>query len=93
MLSKDAAEIRAVQALTWLLGQDDLVPVFMGATGASADDMRDLVQDPAFLIGVVDFILMDDQWVMAWAADTQSNPQDLQIIRASLPGGDHPNWT
>ena len=87
------AEEVALLALGWLVGNDDLLPVFQAASGASADDLRDGARDPAFLASVVDFLMMDDAWVIACAEAMGWRPEDVTQIRAGLPGGDLPNWT
>lgn len=92
-MSQESADARALHVLAWLAGQSDLLPVFMGASGISEADLRLRAGDPDFLASVVDFVLMDDAWVMAWAQDCQQPPEALQRLRADLPGGDLPNWT
>ena len=71
-MTPSAAETIALAALGWLAAQDDLWPVFLGATGADAAAVRLSVRagaaDAEFLAAVLDFILMDDAWVMAAAA-------------------------
>ena len=39
-MKQETAEIRAIGILGWLAGQEALLPVFLGATGASEDDLR-----------------------------------------------------
>ena len=90
---QETAETRALEVLAWLAGQDDLFPVFMGATGASRDDLAVRAADAEFLASVVDFVLMDDAWVLLWANATGQPPESLSQVRAVLPGGDLPNWT
>jgi len=92
-LSTDAAETLALQALAWLVTNEDLLPVFLGASGASESDMRDQAADPVFLGSVLDFLMMDDAWIMAFC-DTQSLPYErVMQARAALPGGAQVNWT
>lgn len=92
-LSADAAETLALQALGWLVGQDDLLPVFLGATGASESDLREEAGNPAFLGSVLDFLLMDDAWVIAFC-DAGALPYDrVMQARAMLPGGEQIHWT
>lgn len=87
------AEIIAIQVLGWLSAQDDLLMTFMGATGSGLDDVRTRAGDPEFLASVMDFILMDDDWVRGFC-DQQSLSYDaIQHIRMALPGGALPNWT
>ena len=91
--SKDQAEVMAIKALGWLSAQDDLMMTFLGATGAGLDDVRTRASDPDFLASVMDFILMDDDWIRAFC-DQQSLSYDaIQHIRMALPGGALPNWT
>jgi hypothetical protein len=91
--SKDQAELIAIQALGWLSAQDDLMMTFLGATGSGLDDVRERAGDPEFLASVMDFILMDDEWVRGFC-DTQNLPYDaVQPVRMALPGGALPNWT
>jgi hypothetical protein len=92
-MKQDLAETRALGILGWLLAQDDLVPVFLGATGVTEGDLRDRAADPVFLASVVDFLMLDDAWVIACAEAQGWPPQDILQIRAGLPGGDLPNWT
>ncbi len=62
-MTEDAAGTLALRALGWLIGEDDLLGVFLGATGASADDLRAQAADPAFQASVLEFLTMDDAWV------------------------------
>jgi hypothetical protein len=92
-MSQESAETVGLQALGWLAGNEDLLPVFLGATGASDADVRSGASDPAFLGGLLDFLMMDDAWVMSFC-DSISIPYDrLMQARHSLPGGEQVNWT
>ena len=91
--TRDSAETFALRALAWLVGNEELLPVFLGATGASEDDLRARAGDPAFLGAVLDFIMMDDAWVIAFC-DTVAAPYTrIMEARQSLPGGDQVHWT
>ena len=86
-ISADAAETLALKALGWLAASDELMPVFLGSTGASLDDLRSRAGDTAFLGSVLDFLVMDDAWVVAFC-DAEGIPYDrLMQARAALPGG------
>jgi hypothetical protein len=91
--TKDQAEVIAMQALAWLSAQEDLIMTFLGATGADLDDLRGRAADPEFLASVMDFILMDDDWVKMFCDDANLPYDALQHIRMALPGGSLPNWT
>ena len=91
--SQDFAETVALQCLGWIAGHEELLPVFLGSTGAAEADLRAGAQDPDFLGSVLDFLLMDDAWVVEFcAAHGMSNDAPMQA-RAALPGGAEMNWT
>ena len=92
-MTREMAEQSALGALAWLSGNDELVPVFLGATGVSEADLRARAAEPDFLASVMDFLLMDDAWVSSCAQNFNWPPEHLAEIRAALPGGDLPNWT
>jgi hypothetical protein len=87
------AQVLALQALGWLAAEDEIFPVFLGATGASLADLRARASDPDFLGAVLDFLLTDDRWVVAFC-DGHGHPYTApQAARAALPGGSVINWT
>ena len=95
-MDKEIAEIRALEVLTWVLSEPDLIQVFMRATGASQDDLHDLRSSTLsheFLISILDFVLMDDNWVISCSKFLSIEPSQIQIIRLSLDGGQEVNWT
>jgi len=93
MKRQDSAETLALQALAWLAGQEDLMPVFLGATGASASDLAAGAEEPEFLASVLDFPLQDDAWIIAFC-DAQGLPYTAPMqARAFLPGGQATHWT
>lgn len=91
--SQESAETIALQALAWLAGNEELLPVFMGATGVSESDLRDGLLDPVFQASVLDFLLMDDAWVMAFCDDAGLGYDSLAQARMALPGGGEVHWT
>ena len=91
--TQDTAETLALQALGWLAANQDLLPVFLGSTGAGEGDLKTRASDPVFLGAVLDFVMMDDTWVVAFC-DAHALPYDrIMQARASLPGGEQVNWT
>ncbi|MEY8827754.1 DUF3572 domain-containing protein [Sedimentitalea sp. XS_ASV28] len=91
--SADAAETLALRALSWLLGQDDLLPVFLGASGASEQDLRTRAEEPEFLGSVLDFLMMDDAWVIQFCQAEAIPYEHPMLARAALPGGAQMHWT
>lgn len=92
-LTQQSAEILALEALSWLVGNDELLPVFLGSTGSSEGDIRDRAKDTEFLASVLDFLLMDDAWVLTFCQTIDCTPDYPMRARAALPGGAQVNWT
>lgn len=92
-IASEDSETLALRALEWIVGNEDLLPVFLGSTGATEHDLRAGAVRPEFLAAVLDFLLIDDAWVVAFC-DTMGVPYDrLLQARATLPGGAQVNWT
>lgn len=92
-LSREAAEMIGLQSVAWLAANDDLLPVFLGATGASEQDFRTGLEDPDFQGAVLDFIMMDDAWTKAFC-ESQDLAYDMPMrARHALPGGGEVHWT
>lgn len=87
------AEAIAIQALSWMAGDDEIIGGFLGVTGAAPDELRDRAGDPEFLGFVLDYLLSDDNMVMAFSDATHVSADTPMRARAALPGGDVPNWT
>ena len=92
-MDQKQAEIRALSVLAWLVCNEELLPVFLGATGASEDDLRARAGESEFLGSVLDFLMMDDAWVIEYC-DGEGLPYDTPMrTRQSLPGGADVSWT
>ena len=91
-MRQDTAEIVALGALAWL-AEAELLDTFQSSTGADIEMIRHAAQEPEFLGAVLDFVMMDDDWVRG-VCIAQSLPfETLTAARAALPGGDMPHWT
>lgn len=91
--SPETAEVVALKALRWLCAHEELLPVFLGASGASLDDLRNNADDPETLGAVLDFLLMDDAWLHAFCTQEGLAPSAPGAARAMLPGGAPMHWT
>ena len=91
--SADAAETLALKVLGWLASNDELLPVFLGATGASESDLRARAAEPEFLGSVLDFLTMDDNWVMQFCDGAGLPYEAPMLARMALPGGAQVSWT
>lgn len=92
-ISQESAEVLALKVLSWLASNDDLLPSFLGSTGASETDLRARASDPLFLGAVLDFLMMDDAWVIGFCDGEQIPYDRIMQARSALPGGEQVNWT
>jgi hypothetical protein len=92
-MRQESAEVIALKALGWLLGDSELLSVFQGSSGVSETEIRAGASDPAFLGAVLDFVNLDDKWVMAFC-DAEGLAYDMPMMaRQALPGGSEMHWT
>jgi hypothetical protein len=92
-MNKKQAEILAMDVLGWLVSDEELLPVFLGATGAGEDDLRERAGDPEFLGPVLDFLMMNDDWVISYCEAAGIPYETPMQARQALPGGQDVNWT
>lgn len=88
-----SAEVIGLKALEWLANEDDLLMTFLSSSGADIADVRASAKDPTFLGSVLDFILMDDEWVKGFCNTESMDFNMPYMARQALPGGDVVNWT
>ncbi|WP_099826356.1 DUF3572 domain-containing protein [Oceaniglobus indicus] len=92
-MQQERAETVGLQVLAWLAENDELLPVFLGASGVSLAGVKDGMNDPGFLAAVLDFLTQDDDWVIGFC-DSAGLPYDVPMAaRAALPGGQQMHWT
>ncbi len=92
-MQQEAAETLALQVLAWLAGNGELLPVFLGSSGASTEDLRNRAQDPEFLGSLLDFIMMNDDWVVEFCDMAGVDYSQPMHARQALPGGEQVYWT
>ena len=92
-LSREAAEVFSINVIGWLAGQEEILPVFLGASGAGESDLRSRIADPVFHLSVLDFLMMDDQWIISCCDDLRVPYERIGEARSVLPGGAEVSWT
>ncbi len=92
-MTPEAAETIAIEAVAWLIGNEDLRDIFLGATGTNQDDLRNRLLESDFQISVLDFLCNDDAWVISFCDEHGLAYTDPLTARQNLPGGAEVNWT
>ena len=80
------AETTAVAILGWLAGEPDLLSRFLALTGVSPVEVRNAVNDPGFLAGLVDFLMSHEPTLLAFSAATGTAPEAVVHAHAVLSG-------
>lgn len=92
-LSSEVAEAVALQALTHIAADDDLLGAFLAQTGLAVDELKTQATDPALLGGVLDFLMSDEVGLLAFCEAASIEPEMPGLARRSLPGGEEVHWT
>jgi hypothetical protein len=74
---RQAAEIVAVQALTFIAEDGTRFGRFLAETGLGPETLRSAAKDPAFLVGVLDFLLRDETMLKAFS---EASHLDVRIV-------------
>ncbi len=74
---RQAAEIVAVQALSFIAQDESRFGRFLAETGLGPETLRSASKDPSFLVGVLDFLLRDEAMLKAFS---ESSHLDIRIV-------------
>ena len=83
-LDKYVAETIALQALAFMVADEDVLSEFVAQTGVTADDLRRGSRSSEFLAGVLDFLLAQEELVLAFCEEKDFKPDEPQRARATL---------
>lgn len=85
--ARQAAEIVAVQALSFIAGEPERLGRFLAESGIGPETLRQSAADPRFLGSVLGFIMRDDATVTAFANSVDLHPTNvaaaLQVLEDS----------
>ena len=90
---RNAAETLAAQAFSWVAEDVERLNAFMAMTGAAPADIVRNANSAAFLGTVLDYILTEDQLVIAFCDSCKLPYTAPMQARGLLPGGQSWNWT
>ncbi len=76
------------------MAQDaDVLSLFLYSSGSTLADFKAPTPSSEFLVAVLDFILLEDQWVLDCAEACHCDPNMIALARQALPGGAIVHWT
>jgi hypothetical protein len=80
------AEELAIAALGFIAAEPERLGRFLAVTGIGPESIRQAAREPRFLAGVLDHIAGDERLLMAFAAETAIDPNDVIPARDTLAG-------
>ena len=83
-IQAEMAEKLAIEALAFIAGESDVLARFLAASGLGPATLRRAASDPAFLAGVLDFLLGDEPLLVAFAAHGGIPPERIGSARRAL---------
>ena len=86
---REAAEIVAIQALSFVAGDPERLGLFLAESGIGPETLRTAAADPRFLSSVLDFVMRDDATVRAFAGVSQLHPTNIAAAHQAL---NDPEW-
>ncbi|CUW37160.1 conserved protein of unknown function [Magnetospirillum sp. XM-1] len=84
-LTPGDAETVALQAVAWIVADDEMRDRFIAVTGCSGDDLRQRIDQSAFLGSVLDFVLSDERSLLDFAEHAGLPPELPMMARVKLP--------
>ena len=84
--SADSARSLAVSALAFIGADSDRLNRFLGLTGLGPHNLRTAAADPAFLTSVLDYLVGNEELLVAFAADAGLEPEAVARAHQALSG-------
>jgi len=81
------AEGVAIEALSFIAADSHLFGRFLRITGLELENLRQAADDPAFLAGVLDFVISDERTLTEFATAATVPPEQVVEARRRLAGG------
>ncbi len=91
MTKDETAEIVALEILRFLALDGNRLGRFLAWTGEGPQSLKARADDPAFLAGVLDYLLAHEALLVEFAQSIEADPASIAPLRRSLPAADPPN--
>jgi hypothetical protein len=85
-MPRKAAELLAVQALTFLAQEPERLGRFLALAGIGPESLRAAASEPGFLAGILDHVASEETLLLAFAAHAGIAPADVAKARIILSG-------
>jgi hypothetical protein len=92
VVSAEDAEAMAIQILSWLIGQPDLLNRFMALVGVDARSIRRAAAEPGFLAAVTGFVMAHEPTLLAFCEQSGVRAERVAASHHRLAGPESENW-
>jgi Protein of unknown function (DUF3572) len=86
-MNQSEAETIALNVLNFLAGDETRLQRFMALSGLDPQDLRSSVSEPAFLAGILEYLLQDESLIYMFASAYNTPPGQPAQARRVLVGG------
>jgi Protein of unknown function (DUF3572) len=84
--AREAAEMLAIQALSFLAEEPERLADLLNTTGLTVERLRESASTPGFLAGVLEHMLGNESLLLAFAEAAGIDPADIARARGALGG-------
>ena len=92
-MDDEQAKIVALQALTYLVGEQQVLQRFIDLSGVDLSDLRSRVDDPGMLAGVLEFFLGFEPQLLEMCEATGLSAEAPAQARSCLLGVQFVEWS
>ena len=83
-LAAEVAEVLAIQALGFIAQDEERLGRFLAITGMGPAEIREAARDRHFLAGVLDYLVGDEDLLVAFASHAGVDPTTIAIAQQAL---------
>ena len=80
------SNVIALQLLGFIAENKEILGRFMALTGSGPDDLRNRLEDPDFHAAILEFVMQDENLLLAFAAQQEIDPQIVARAYHALQG-------
>src|ERR1700722_19680516 len=84
--AREAAEMLAIQALSFIAEEPERLNGLLGATGLTLDRLRESANESDFLAGVPGHMCADESLLLAFADSAAIDPSEIARARSAFGG-------
>lgn len=85
-MTPEKAEILALQALGWLVGEAEDLQKFLNFSGLDVDGLRQAAGSPEMGVAILDYLLGHEDLLLRFCESAEVAPKQLHLARHVLGG-------